>query len=204
MPKLQRDGYAVLMSRRSDTTVAALGPDSTDANGLTAAGEHGDTTARVQCANSGHAQALVAIHFNSFDYASVGGAETIYDSARPFAADNQRLAGLVQQEVLSAFSGRGWTVPDRGIKDDSGLDGPALSAAAENYGHLLELGPSQAGWLDNPSQMPGALTEPLFVTDRNEANVAVSADGQEAMATGIEQGLLAFLGGQTPKPAAQG
>ena len=95
MHRLQNDGYAVLMSRTSDSTVADLGPDDSDANGFTATGEHRETAARVQCANSGHAQLLIAIHLNSFTYPSVGGAETIYDSERPFSGDNARFAGLV-------------------------------------------------------------------------------------------------------------
>jgi N-acetylmuramoyl-L-alanine amidase len=184
---LQASGYTVLMSRVSDSPVAQLGPGDTDANGFTAAGEHKDTAARVQCANSLPANLLVAIHLNSFVDQSTGGSETVYDSAREFAADNQRFAGLLQKNLTQAFSAKGWAVPDRGVKDDGDLSAPAFTAAAQNYGHLLELGPAKAGFLDDPSKMPGALTEPLFVTDRNEADVAVSKGGQEAMASGIKQ-----------------
>ena len=48
---------------------------------------------------------------------------------------------------------------------DVSLGGPALSEAAAAYGHLLLLGPAMAGYFATPSQMPGALIEPLFITD---------------------------------------
>ena len=68
----------------------------------------------------------------------------------------------------------------------------------------MEIGPSKAGWNDRPSQMPGAITEPFFVTNPVEAQVVESAPGQQAIAAGLEQGLLAFLTalppGQTPSP----
>ena len=201
LPRLQNDGFAVLMSRTADNTVAQLADGDTDTNGFTLSGEHKDTAARIRCANAGNANLLVAIHLNAFEQPSAGGAETIYDSAREFSADNARFAGLIQEGLLSSFSAHGWTVPDRGAKDDADLEGLALSAEAADYGHLLELGPAQAGWLDDPSRMPGALTEPLFVTDRHEANLALTSDGRDAMAQGIEQAIVRYFAGESPGPS---
>ena len=45
----------------------------------------------------------------------------------------------------------------------------ALTSQGAAYGHLMILGPALHGWFDNPSQMPGALCEPLFLTDPGEA-----------------------------------
>ena len=80
----------------------------------------------------------------------------------------------------------GWQVPDRGITADSSLDAPTLTAEAAAYPHLMELGPAVAGWFSQPSQMPGALCEALFLTDTPEADVAASAAGQDAMARGFQ------------------
>ena len=68
----------------------------------------------------------------------------------------------------------------------------------------MELGPAKPGWNDHPSQMPGALVEPFFVTNPVEAQVASSAAGQKVIAAGLEQGLVAFLAatpGATASPA---
>lgn len=196
LDRLRGDGYHVVMSRTRDATVARLGPGDVAGGGLSATGEHLDTEARVRCANAARAQLLIAIHMNAFPDPGVGGSETIYDSARSFATDSRRFAGLVQAQIQAAFTSRGWTVPDRGTKDDSTLNPPTLTTRAEEYGHLLELGPAQQGWLSNPSQMPGALTEPLFLTDPNEANVAATAGGQQAVAAGIESAINSYFGGQ--------
>ncbi len=195
LERLRSDGYSVAMSRTTDATVAQLGPNDTDENGLTQSGEHRDTQARIQCANARQAKLMIAIHLNSFFDPSAGGAETIYDAEREFSDANERFAGLVQSSLVDSFARHGWAVPDRGIKDDSSLFAPVLSMQAGNYGHLLELGPSQSGWLDDPSRMPGALTEPLFVTDRGEANLAVSGEGQAAMAEGIQQAINGYFDG---------
>jgi hypothetical protein len=69
----------------------------------------------------------------------------------------------------------GYAIPDDGVLQDSGL-GSALTSAAVAYGHLLLLGPAKAGYFTTPSQMPGALIEPLFVTDPFEASIAVRGD----------------------------
>jgi hypothetical protein len=121
---------------------------------------------------------------------SNAGCVTGYDQDRPFSSDNLRLATLLQDDVLGAMNGQGWDIPDEGVQPDTGL-GSALTAQAEAYGHLLLLGPAEAGYFDTPSQMPGALIEPLFLTDPFEGSIAASVHGQDviagALATAIEQ-----------------
>jgi hypothetical protein len=51
--------------------------------------------------------------------------------------------------------------------------------------HLLILGPAKPGYFSSPSRMPGALIEPLFITDPSEASLAASSRGQEAIARGL-------------------
>jgi N-acetylmuramoyl-L-alanine amidase len=67
----------------------------------------------------------------------------------------------------------------------------------------MEIGPGKPGWNEHPSQMPGALVEPLFLTDPAEAEVAGSAAGQKLIARGLEQGLLTFLA-PPPSPSPTG
>lgn len=89
----------------------------------------------------------------------------------------------------------GWNIPDEGAQSDAGL-GSALTAAAENYGHLLLLGPAKAGYFSTPSQMPGALIEPLFLTDPFEGSIAAGAQGQHVIARAIAQAVSQYLAGQ--------
>ena len=129
------------------------------------------------------ANILIGLYLNASDSASLGGGLTLYDAARPFSPASRRLARLVQRNVLAALRSRGWDVPDDGVHDDSGY-GSLVTSADQAYGHLLILGPPKAGYLATPSEMPGALTEPLFVTDPAEASIAAGAAGRRAIARG--------------------
>ncbi len=182
VPLLQKAGYRVVLSRMRDTSVVQVTPQYVANGQYTIAGEHADISARVDCANDAHAQLLLSIHFNSYSDPTVGGTETLYDDARPFTPSNLRFANLVQRDVLSGMATAGWTVPDRGVTPDSAGGTPALTAQGAAYGHLLELGPAEPGWFDHPSRMPGALCEPLFLTDPGEAAVAVSPHGRQVLA----------------------
>ena len=84
------------------------------------------------------------------------------------------------------------------MHSDVGL-GSSQSAADSAYGHLVVLGPPKPGYLKTVSEMPGALIEPLFVTNPAEATLAASARGVHAMAAGLaaaaEDYLRAGVGG---------
>jgi len=78
---------------------------------------------------------------------------------------------------------------------DDQLAAPALSSSGNAYGHLIVLGPASPGWVDDPTTMPGALVEPLFITDPAEAAVASQPAGQQRIAKALESGLLKYMGG---------
>lgn len=184
MAQLRQQGFTVVVSRTSATTVARLTPAEVSGGIMTVQGSHDDVAGRAECANEAHAQLLVGIYFNAGSSSANAGSVTGYDAVRPFSAANLRFANLLQSDVLNAMNARGWDIPDGGIYTDNYL-GSALNEAAVAYGHLLLLGPAESGYFDTPSQMPGALIEPLFVTDPYEASVANSAPGQQVIATGI-------------------
>jgi N-acetylmuramoyl-L-alanine amidase len=199
---LRTAGFRVVLSRVANTSVARLA-DSQVVNGaITNSGAHVDTIARIACANAAAADVMVAVPFNAFDDPSASGAETFYDDARDFSAANLRLATLLQGALEASFTRSGWQVYDRGVLSDADTGHNGLTAAADAYGRLMELGPAKPGWNNYPSQMPGALVEPFFVTDPVEAQVAASPGGQAAIAGGLEQGLIAFLAPGMPSPAA--
>jgi N-acetylmuramoyl-L-alanine amidase len=185
--------FTVVLSRTVDSSVAVMSGNDQSGGVLTAAAVRRDTLARVACADAAKANALVSIHFDAFDDPSVGGIETVYDDARSFTAANASLAAELHSGVLAHFRSGGWEVPDRGVWKDSDAGVTALTNEGNDYGHLLELGPAQAGWVDRPSTMPGALIEPLFLTRPAEADLAASRAGQDAIALGLEDGLKAFM-----------
>jgi len=185
MAILRHDGFRVVVSRTAATSVVRLDGGDVSSGALTIQGAHSDVAARDICANLAHANILIGIYFDAGASADNAGSVTGYDAVRPFAADNFKLAGLVQTEVLAAMNAEGWAIPDDGVVSDVNLGGPALTGTAASYGHLLLLGPAEAGYFSTPSQMPGALIEPLFITDPFEGSIAASATGQRVIATGL-------------------
>jgi N-acetylmuramoyl-L-alanine amidase len=188
---LRADGYRVVMARTRDSTVLKLSTSDSVLGSLTASAEHRDLAARAACANAAGAAALLSIHFDAFGDASVGGTETFYDSARAFAAESHRLSVNVQSALVSALR-----TSDRGVWTDDQLAAPTLTSSGSTYGHLIMLGPMSAGWVDEPSQMPGALVEPLFLTNPAEARLATDPNGQQQIAVALEAGLVKFLTGR--------
>jgi N-acetylmuramoyl-L-alanine amidase len=197
---LRARGFAVAVSRTRDSLVGRLAPDDFSGELLTAQGVHADIAARDECANRARASVLVGIYFDAGESAGNAGCLAAYDRARPFWLANLRLADLVQKDVLSAVNFHGWRVPDDGVTPDLGLGGPALTAESATYGHLLLLGPPEPGWFTSASNMPGALIEPLFVTDPFEASIAASPTGQEAIASGLTLAVEQYFGADADGP----
>lgn len=187
---LRADGYRVVMARTQDSTVVKLSPADSVMGSLTATAEHRDLVMRTACANAAGAAALVSIHFDAYSDPAVGGTGTFYDSARTFAAASHRLATNLQSALVAALG-----TADRGVWTDDQLAAPTLTTSGSTYGHLIELGPMSAGWVDDPSQMPGALVEPLFLTNPAEAQLASGDAGQQKIAAALETGLVKFLTG---------
>jgi N-acetylmuramoyl-L-alanine amidase len=191
MALLRAEGYRVVVSRTANTSVTKLTRADVSGGLLTTAGAFADVAARDVCANLARADVLVGIYMDG-GYEGQGGSVTGYDADRPFSAENLRLATLVQNDVLAAMNAQGWQIPNDGVLPDSGL-GSATSAAAQAYNHLLLLGPAQAGYFSTPSTMPGALIEPLYVTDPFEASIAVSTQGQHVIAGGIAKAISQYF-----------
>jgi N-acetylmuramoyl-L-alanine amidase len=187
---LRADGYRVVMARTADSSVAKLTADDSVTGAMTADAVHRDLVDRAACANASQASVLVSIHFDGFDDPSVGGTETFYDAARPFVGENKRLAQDLQAALVAGLGSN-----DRGVWTDDQLAAPALTTSGNLYGHLIELGPAANGWVENPSQMPGALVEPLFITNPAEARLASDPAGQQRMALSLETGLQKYFAG---------
>jgi N-acetylmuramoyl-L-alanine amidase len=109
---------------------------------------------------------------------------------------------LLQSAVLGAMNRQGWQIPDAGVASDTGL-GSAVTAADAAYGHLILLGPAKRGYFTTPSLMPGAVIEPLFITDPFEASIAASPGGQQVIATRLAHAVEEyFAAGPSAQQAA--
>ncbi len=193
LPLLRLAGYQVVLSRTTDSSVAAESSVVRSSDGI-----HLDNEARVACANAAHANVLVSIHMNGFGDTSAGGAETIYDAVRPFASANKQLAQLLQSDILASVKAAGWSIPDRGVLTDEN-QGSATPGAPAGWHHLFLLGPAFQGWNDHPSQMPGAVVEPLFVTNPLEDRIVASQAGDQAIARGIAEAVESFVAGEASR-----
>ena len=197
---LRADGYRVVVSRTAGTNVVRLTPADRSDGVLSLQGAHDDVAARDVCADLAGARVLVGIYVDSGGSPADGGSVTTYDTARPFGSANLRLATLLQHDVLAAMDARGWQIPDDGVRPDSvegslvptDSGGPIAEGAA-TYGHVLLLGPAAPGYFSTPSTMPGALVEPLFVTDPFEGTLAASPSAQQVIARGIATAVERYL-----------
>jgi N-acetylmuramoyl-L-alanine amidase len=187
---LRADGYRVVLSRTGDTAVAQMAASDFDAGALRGSALHRDLLARIDCANAAGAVVLLAIHFNAFDDPGATGSETFFDPARPFSDRNRKLAASLQAALTQQLR-----LDDRGVTSDEDLSAPTITDAGAAYGHLIELGPRDPGWVDSPSAMPGALVEPLFLTAPDEATLAARPEGRARIARALADGLRSYLNG---------
>ncbi len=182
---LRADGFRVVVSRTRQSAVARPGPGDMSGGVFTVKGEIREIGARDVCANIAHAAILVAVYFDAGGSPIDAGSVTGYDNARPFWRSSLRLATLMQRDVLAAMNAKGWQIPDDGVVSDVTLGGAPLSSGGASYGRLIVLGPAKKGFFTTPSLMPGALIEPLFITDPFEGTIAASSTGQHVIATGL-------------------
>lgn len=192
---LRADGYRVVVSRTTGGPVGLIGPGDLSEGAYTDAGAHREVAVRDICANLAKADVLIGIYFDAGESQQNAGSITAYDPDRPFAAQNLTLAKLLQKTVLGDMNAQGWEIPDGGVNSSVFEGGPALTEAAAEYDHLMLLGPAKAGFFSTPSEMPGAVIEPLFVTDPFEGTIADSTKGQHVIAGGIAATVEQFLGG---------
>jgi N-acetylmuramoyl-L-alanine amidase len=187
---LRADGYRVVLARTGDTAVARMAASDFDGGSLRGSALHRDLVARIDCANASGAVVLLAIHFNAFEDPGASGSETFFDPARPFSDSNRKLAASLQAALTQQLR-----LDDRGVTSDEDLSAPTITDAGAAYGHLVELGPPDPGWVDNPSAMPGALVEPLFLTAPEEALLAARPEGRARIARALADGLRSYLNG---------
>jgi len=193
---LEDRGYRVLLTRDGDY---GLNPEDLDVNGDGAVDHLDDLQARIDMVNDAGADILISIHQNSFVWPNgrrapdVGGTVTFYNAYREFADHNKRLARYIQQELVAAITELGHDVQDRGVQVDHQLE-----SDPEGGRFLIVLGPESARTA-RASQMPGVLSETLFLTHDIEAELLQDPQALDAMAEAYARAVdLYFQGEATP------
>jgi N-acetylmuramoyl-L-alanine amidase len=198
-------GFEVVLTRREDKRTAA------QIAGYTAA--RSDIQARIDLANAAGADVFVSIHGNGSADMTQRGVEVWYDGSRPFADENRRLADLLRQHVIGALRLYGYPAQDRGLLDGACfrfrngrcfslfvLGGPRATSRQEierQGGNPEALGFKGAETIYSQApQMPGALIELLIITNQSDAAILRTASARDAMARGIGDAIVEFLGGQ--------
>jgi N-acetylmuramoyl-L-alanine amidase len=200
MSTLRAEGFRVVVSRTGATSVVKLSPADVSGGVLTLQGAHDDVAARDVCANDAGANLLVGIYYDAGGSAANAGGLTAYDADRPFSSSNVRLANLLQTDVLSAMNAQGWGIPNDGVMPDDALgsfvgdpSSGGIAGEAAAYDHLLLIGPAAPQFFTTPSEMPGSVIEPLYLTDPYEGSIAASTHGQQVIAGGIAQAVEQYF-----------
>ena len=207
---LRARGVDALLTRTADVRAALPGQEPARTTGWD--GQRLDLQARVDIANAAKADAFVSIHSNGAPDSSIRGHEVYYNSARPFSAQNKRLATLLHDGVTSALQAAALPVAPRGVIDDDCLKpfggrcyplfilGPSRTTdRAEIYARGgtpegLGVAPDQPALVSRASEVPAALVELLFISSPEDAALLRDETARDAMARGVARGILDFLG----------
>ena len=139
-----------------------------------------ELAARPDMANAVRADLFLSIHNNTAVNTSVGGPSTMFFDERPFGSRNARLARIVQEEMVTALGeavGGSWEPHDHG-------------ALIYPYYVLRGFDPPR---LRRPTQMPGVLSEGLFLSNPRELALLERPAIRAAMANAYYDAIGTYL-----------
>ena len=174
---LEGAGVDVMLTRSTDSHV---NEPPTDLTGDGIVDETDELAARPDLANAVRADLFVAVHNNIAVDESVGGPSTFYFDERTFGERSRRLARLIQAEMVAALSGvspGGWEPFDHG-------------ALIYPYYVLRDYDPPR---LLRPTQMPGVLSEGLFLSNPRELRLLKQPRVRQAMAAAYYEAIGRYL-----------
>ncbi|MFN8638923.1 MAG: N-acetylmuramoyl-L-alanine amidase [Dehalococcoidia bacterium] len=205
---LAERGLRVVLTRRTDARASSSGL-GTAATGFSA--QRVDLQARVDLANAERATLFVSLHSNGSTSGAERGLEVYYNSQRPFAAENLRLASSIHDSILNEVAAAGYSIAGRGVKDDTCLrlfqgrcfglfllspervtDRDEILRRGGNPESLLA--PGQNEIRSRATQMPAALAELLFISNTDDASLLRTEAVRDALARGVVRGITRYLG----------
>jgi len=195
--ELTSRGVTVVMTRETGTAVNIFG-DDVNGDGRTILdgaqdGDRDELQARINICNDAGADILVSLHLNGHDNPSANGYEVLYTGDREFGDKNLDLATAIYRQIGSAYNDAGFETQPRGTKDDINLDAETHEFGSEQ--HLVLTGPAVTNpdYSIVPSNMPGAIIEPVFITNQDDANFIVVPDNQRRLAAAYADGIMDYF-----------
>ncbi|MFM9108772.1 MAG: N-acetylmuramoyl-L-alanine amidase [Chloroflexota bacterium] len=198
--RLRARGVAVVLTRERDT---GPNPGLADVNGdgKTAADDVSgsmryatldDIQARIDICNAARADLLVSMHVNGYTTQKPFGYETWFTRERPFGNRSATFATLAYAHLKEQLRAIGYVLDpedERGVNPDT-----AANVVMDHslYKHFIITGPEVPGAVD-PSRMPGAIVEALFVSNDGDASVLVSPEGANAIVTAYENAIVEYF-----------
>jgi N-acetylmuramoyl-L-alanine amidase len=174
---LEGSGVDVVLTRKTDSHVNEPPADLT-ADGII--DETDELAARPDLANAARADLFIAVHNNIAVDEGVGGPSTFYFDERTFGDRSRRLARLIQSEMVAALgtvAPAGWQPFDHG-------------ALIYPYYVLRDYDPPR---LLHPTQMPGVLSEGLFLSNPRELRLLKQPRVRQAMAAAYYEAIARYL-----------
>jgi N-acetylmuramoyl-L-alanine amidase len=201
---LQERGITVVLTRYQDSRAAGPG-------GIGWTAEYLDRQGRIDIANAARGDLLVSIHSNGSVNHSFKGVEAWYDPTTYYGGNSQRLALLLKDQVIDELDQAGYSATDRGLQDSSCfqlVDGYCASIMVISQLTVMfrddverQGGDPEAAGFKGASlaytralAMPSSLIELLFITNPSDAAMLSRESGREAMARGVANGILKYLG----------
>ena len=188
--KLEALGYRVYYVRTDDSDPNMYERDVTGDGEITL---RDVVQTRTDMVNESGADLVLSVHLNAWDTQDeelrriTGGTETYYCPDRPFGDRNLRFAQLVHQNILDALRKLGHEPSDRGVIIDH-----APAYPGDPGHHLMLLGPKDE-IIVRPSNMPGVLSEPVFITCDKEAYLIARDDAQEVIADAYVAAIVQYF-----------
>ena len=197
---LAERGVTVVMTRETGTAVNVFSEDI-NGDGRTLLdgrqdGERDELQARINVCNDANADILVSLHLNGFDDTDARGYEVLYTPypTREFGQLNLDLANAIYREIGAAYNDADFETEPRGVKSDE----DDLQAEMHEFGserNLVLTGPavSNADYTIVPSNMPGVVVEPIFISNQDDANFIVLEENQRLLAEAYAEGIMRYF-----------
>lgn len=184
--RLTARGMEVVMTRREDVRVNA---ENADVNGDGEVGEEtttqrDDLQKRIKICNAAGADLLVSIHFNGAENLNLNGYEVWYTAGREFGDRSARFAQIMHDELGARMAEAGYEAFSRGWADDTDEE------TGLNYALT---GPALPGIYPEPSQMPGAIVEALFLSYDDDWAFLQTEAALPAIITAYENAIVRYF-----------
>ena len=198
--QLEARGVNVVLTRETGTAVNIMSEDvNGDGKTLRDSEQDGDRDelqARINICNEANADILISLHLNGFDDSSAHGYEVLYTPypTREFGNQNLDLATFIYREIGAAYNRVGFETEPRGTKSDE----DDLEAELHEFGsekNLVLTGPeiNNPDYTITPSNMPGVIVEPVFITNQEDVDFIVLPENQVVLAEAYAEGIMRYF-----------